>query len=100
MADGPLLVERADGVALVTLNRPAKHNALSLDLLGRLAAAVRELGEDAAVRVLIVRGNERCFSTGMDLDDLARSERRSPTRSACSASCATPTRRSSAARSR
>ena len=52
MADGPLLVERADGVALVTLNRPAKHNALSLDLLGRLAAAVRELGEDAAVRVL------------------------------------------------
>jgi enoyl-CoA hydratase/carnithine racemase len=71
MADAPVLVERQDGVALVTLNRPAKHNALSLDLLARLAVTARELGEDAAVRVVIVRGNERCFSTGMDLDDLA-----------------------------
>jgi len=71
MADGPVLVERREPVAFVTLNRPEKHNALSVDLLGRLQAIVRDLGEDAAVRVLILRGNERCFSTGMDLGDLA-----------------------------
>jgi enoyl-CoA hydratase/carnithine racemase len=71
MADGPVLVERREPVAFVTLNRPEKHNALSLDLLGRLQAVVRDLGEDAAVRVLVLRGNERCFSTGMDLGDLA-----------------------------
>jgi len=71
MADPSLLVERREEAALLTLNRPEKHNALSLDLLGRLQTAVRELGEDPAARVLVLRGNDRCFSTGMDLDDLA-----------------------------
>ena len=66
----PVLVERRDPVALVTLNRPEKHNALSLDLLDRLRAVVHELGEDAAVRVIVITGNARTFSTGMDLDDL------------------------------
>jgi enoyl-CoA hydratase/carnithine racemase len=69
MAD-PILVERRDPVALVTLNRPEKHNALSLELLDRLGAVLGDLGADAAVRVVVIRGNERCFSTGMDLDDL------------------------------
>ena len=71
MAPDPVLVERRDASALVTLNRPEKHNALSLDLLRRLQTIVRELGDDAGVRVVILRGNDRCFSTGMDLDDLA-----------------------------
>jgi len=71
MADAPLLVERRETLALVTLKRPEKHNALSADLLGRLQTAVRELGEDAAVRVVVLRGNDRCFSTGMDLAELA-----------------------------
>ena len=65
-----VLVERRDPVALLTLNRPDKHNALSLELLDRLRVAVNELGRDAAVRVVILKGNDRCFSTGMDLDDL------------------------------
>src|SRR5262249_56592340 len=55
----------------LTVNRPEKHNALSLDLLERLRATVGELGADASVRVVIVHGSDRCFSTGMDLDDLA-----------------------------
>ena len=71
MADGPLLVERVEQAALVTFNRPEKNNALSLALLERLQAVLRELGDDAAVRVVILKGNERCFSTGMDLGDLA-----------------------------
>ena len=71
MADGPLLVERVEQAALVTLNRPEKNNALSLALLERLQALFRELGDDAAVRVVILKGNDRCFSTGMDLGDLA-----------------------------
>jgi enoyl-CoA hydratase/carnithine racemase len=71
MADAPLLVDRQDATALVTLNRPERHNALSLDLLGHLQAALRALGADDGVRVVVLRGNDRCFSTGMDLDDLA-----------------------------
>jgi enoyl-CoA hydratase/carnithine racemase len=71
MTDGPILVDRREQSALVTLNRPEKNNALSLALLDRLQAVVRDLGEDPGVRVVILRGNERCFSTGMDLDDLS-----------------------------
>ena len=71
MATDPVLVERREAAAVVTLNRPEKHNALSLTLLERLRAVLRELGEDEAVRVVILCGNDRCFSTGMDLDDLA-----------------------------
>src|SRR5262245_7141466 len=72
MTSGPsLLVERRDDVALLALNRPEKHNALSLELLERVRAAVGELGADASVRTVILHGNDRCFSTGMDLDDLA-----------------------------
>src|SRR5262247_907678 len=71
MPGDPVVVERRESAALLTLNRPEKHNALSFELLTRLQTITRELGEDTSVRVLIVRGNDRCFSTGMDLDDLA-----------------------------
>ena len=71
MADEPLLVERRESIALITLNRPQKHNALSFDLLQGLAVIVRALGEDSSVRVVVLRGNDKVFSTGMDLDDLA-----------------------------
>jgi len=71
MTEPVLLVERRDDVALIGLNRPEKHNALSGELLRGLTATVRDLGDDAGVRVVVVRGNDRCFSTGMDLDDLA-----------------------------
>ena len=70
MADDVLLVERRAPVALVTLNRPDRHNALNAALLERLQQVLRELGSDAATRVVILKGNERCFSTGMDLDEL------------------------------
>ena len=70
MAEAPVLVERRGEIALLTLNRPDKHNALSLALLARLETLMRALGEDASVRVIVVTGNPRCFSTGMDLDDL------------------------------
>lgn len=69
--DDPLVVERRDPVALLTLNRPDKHNALSQNLLRRLRAAVEELGDAADVRAIVLRGGERAFSTGMDLEELA-----------------------------
>jgi enoyl-CoA hydratase/carnithine racemase len=70
MAEAPVLVKRRGAIALLTLNRPDKHNALSLALLARLETLMRELGDDASVRVIVISGNPRCFSTGMDLDDL------------------------------
>src|SRR5712692_7705087 len=71
MTSDPVLVERRPPAALVTLNRPEKYNALDLNLLRRLQAVVAELGEDAETRVIVLRGTDKYFSTGMDLDDLA-----------------------------
>jgi enoyl-CoA hydratase len=55
------------GVALVTLRRPAKLNALSWQLIEDLLGALRDLGERDDVRVVILTGEGRGFCSGMDL---------------------------------
>jgi enoyl-CoA hydratase len=60
----------ADGVALLTLNRPQVMNALSRELLDQLARAIDELGADENVRVLILTGAGRAFCAGLDLKEL------------------------------
>ena len=62
-----VLYEVRDGVALLTLNRPEKLNALSPDLLDELDGALRRAGGEAEVRVVVIRGAGRAFSTGYDL---------------------------------
>jgi len=60
----------ADGVAVLTLNRPQAMNALSRELLNVLARAIDELGADEQVRVLILTGAGRAFCAGLDLKEL------------------------------
>jgi enoyl-CoA hydratase len=85
----PIRLERLAAhphVALVTLDRPEKANALDLELLGQLAAAWREIAADAALRCAVVTGaGERAFCAGMDMAStipasqrLARGERLAP----------------------
>jgi enoyl-CoA hydratase len=63
--------DMADGIAVVTLNRPEAMNALSRALRAELAAAVRDLAERPEVRVVILTGaGERAFSAGLDLKEL------------------------------
>jgi enoyl-CoA hydratase len=65
-----LLVERAEpGYAIITLNRPAKLNALSVELRGELVAAIDALQADPAMRVLILTGAGRAFTAGLDLHE-------------------------------
>jgi enoyl-CoA hydratase/carnithine racemase len=71
MNDRVLLVDRRPPLARLTMNRPEKYNALSLELLQSIRSEVETLGADDAVRVIIVRGADKFFSTGMDLDDMA-----------------------------
>jgi enoyl-CoA hydratase/carnithine racemase len=67
-----LLVEAADGVARVTLNRPEVRNALNEALLRELEAALRRLEDDPAARVVVLRGaGERAFCAGADLKRVA-----------------------------
>ncbi|HXY58151.1 MAG TPA: enoyl-CoA hydratase-related protein [Methylocystis sp.] len=60
------------GVATLTLNRPERHNAFDDALVSRLTAVLRELGETADVRALIICGNGKNFSAGGDIDWLKR----------------------------
>ena len=65
-----ILVEAAGGVAVVTLNRPEKRNALSLDVMRELIAAFEAIGEDRGVKVAILRGIGPVFSAGHDLREM------------------------------
>jgi enoyl-CoA hydratase/carnithine racemase len=64
-----LLTECADGVARLTLNRPAKRNALNLALRGALDQALAELAADDGVRVVVLTGAGTAFCAGADLSD-------------------------------
>jgi enoyl-CoA hydratase len=65
-----LLVDKEDGFAVVTLNRPGAMNALSRELRDALSATVTALEADPDVRVLILTGAGRAFCAGLDLKEL------------------------------
>lgn len=68
----PVLVERDGGVAIVTLNRPERMNAVNDALRGALIDALARLNADAAVRAVVLAGaGERAFCAGQDLDEAA-----------------------------
>lgn len=67
-----ILVERADGIATITLNRPQARNALDIPMRGELGAALDELEADSAVRVVILTGAGGHFSAGGDVKSMAR----------------------------
>ncbi len=70
MSDTILGVERSEGIATLTLNRPEALNALSIDLRRALARACRELRDDPQVGVVILTGAGRAFCAGLDLKEL------------------------------
>jgi enoyl-CoA hydratase len=65
-----LRVDRSDeGFATIAFNRPDKLNTLSIRLRQELAAAVDALEADPAIHVLILTGQGRAFTAGLDLDE-------------------------------
>ena len=69
-----LLQERRGPVALLTLNRPGRRNALSLELLAHLKMALTEVAAGDAT-VVVVTGSDPAFCAGLDLQELAGSTR-------------------------
>ncbi len=68
-----LLEKRANGIAVVTLNRPQVLNALDVPAKERLAAVWREIADDAGVRVAILTGaGEKAFCAGSDIKEISR----------------------------
>ena len=72
MTDDAILLtdDPAPSVRRLTLNRPAKRNALSNALRGEIFAALEAADRDPDVRVIILRGAGTCFSSGYDLSSL------------------------------
>ncbi len=67
--DPHLLVEKRDGVLILVMNRPAKRNALSPEMLVRMAAAFREFRDSPELRVAILTGaGDEDFCAGGDLE--------------------------------
>jgi enoyl-CoA hydratase/carnithine racemase len=82
---GPDLLRRdADGVAWLTLNRPAARNALTMDLMEALDAELARIATDPAVHVVVLAGTGPAFCAGHDLREL----RSNPTRAAYEATFA------------
>ena len=65
-----VLTERDGSLAFVTLNRPERRNALSLETLQELIDVFRGIGEDPAVRVAVLRANGPAFSAGHDIGEM------------------------------
>jgi len=73
-AAGPPLVLASgpdDGVAVITLNRPEKKNALSIALREEVVALLGQMAGDDAVKALVITGNGGSFSAGFDLREFA-----------------------------
>jgi enoyl-CoA hydratase/carnithine racemase len=66
-----VLTEDRGPVRHVILNRPEKRNALNGDMVRAIGAALRPAAEDPAVRCVVLRGNGKVFSAGMDVAALA-----------------------------
>jgi enoyl-CoA hydratase len=68
MAYKYVLVDREDGIAVVTINRPDKFNALNEEVVADIGAAVDELAEDDEVRAIVLTGaGEKAFVSGADI---------------------------------
>lgn len=67
----PILTTREGAVTTVTLNRPDKRNALNLELLEALCAALAAAESDPSQRILILRGAGTVFCSGLDLVEAA-----------------------------
>src|SRR3954447_1411701 len=68
MTDGNVQVTTSGGVRTIVLNRPARLNALTLEMEAQYLSALREAGADPDVGAIVVTGAGRAFCAGADLD--------------------------------
>jgi enoyl-CoA hydratase/carnithine racemase len=64
-----ILIGKKNLMGIITLNRPQKFNTFSSQMAKELNAALRQLDEDTEVRVVIIKGAGKVFSTGIDVSE-------------------------------
>lgn len=67
-----LVEKQTPQITLLTLNRPERRNALTIELMSELAGAIENAAADPQQRILILRGAGKAFCTGLDLQEAAR----------------------------
>jgi enoyl-CoA hydratase/carnithine racemase len=67
-----LLVEKAAGIATLTLNRPDRMNAISSPMLAAISEQLLDCDRDPEVRVIVITGAGRAFCAGLDLQDASK----------------------------
>src|SRR5437762_7851161 len=66
-----LIEKQSPQITVVTLNRPERRNALTIELLNQLCAAIKVASDEPQNRVVILRGAGAAFCTGLDLKEAA-----------------------------
>src|SRR5436305_4697555 len=66
-----LVEKKGSHITILTLNRPERRNALSLQLLNELVSAIKTASDEPHERILILRGAGAAFCTGLDLKEAA-----------------------------
>src|SRR5436190_9281418 len=70
-----LVEKQSPQITILTLNRPERRNALTIELMTELTAAIETAGADPGQRVLVLRGAGKAFCTGLDLEEAAITEK-------------------------
>jgi enoyl-CoA hydratase len=73
MEDKLMILNVNDGIATLTLNRPAKLNALDYAMIDTLMSFLDRIEDDASIGAIILTGNGRAFSAGADIVEFSRS---------------------------
>jgi methylglutaconyl-CoA hydratase len=67
-----LVEKQTPQITLLTLNRPERRNALTVELMTELTAAIENANADPLQRILILRGAGKAFCTGLDLEEAVK----------------------------
>lgn len=67
-----VLIDKAAGVLTITLNRPEKKNALTVEEYGRLGGAIDAANDDAEIRAILIQARGDMFTAGHDVSEFAQ----------------------------
>ena len=66
-----ILLEKRNGVGLITLNRPKALNALNSELISEINLALDDLEKDQEIGCMVLAGSEKAFAAGADIKEMA-----------------------------
>ncbi|MBL8322121.1 MAG: enoyl-CoA hydratase/isomerase family protein, partial [Acinetobacter sp.] len=69
MAWQTILLEKNNGVGLITLNRPQALNALNTELISEINQALDQLEKDPGIGCIVLAGSEKAFAAGADIKE-------------------------------